>query len=875
MRQKPMTLTATRNSLLRYFIFLLLLLWGWAGYWGWSSQQSQLASMHMESDCHQHANVYGTVMRQYEDVLQERMLLLNHEEAFTEAWRNGDWMSIAALLEGWLEVWKQTPVPMQVILTDEQGHDRWSSIDGIVIGETQRRPILNQAMRTSGQVSGFYLGDKQELVYLFSERRSLAGETLGYLIFEIAPEAFINQLSLISRSNILVMTQAEEGTLKVNRSLSGGSEMTDKEQQVFLKKVKDGQTSGNGSSRQRFNTVPMHDYQGKSVGKLLFAWQRNDPLEISGTKYVASVAWLISGVLGIWLWLFLWELKKRLKYQTVMEPKVSSRHKYEKSAELSEEEEHELKQWRSRCEKLRKQYHDVLERCLTAEQDRLRLMAAFDQAGDAITIVNRDGIVEYVNPALEQLTGVPAEQAIGEELFTLYKDEQNFKVYEDLWAQVRKTGKVWSGRLSTVRNDGKAIEKLSTVSIVRDDLGAMTHVVFVERDITRLQRLEMQLRQSQKLEAIGTLAGGVAHDFNNILQAMVGHAQVGYQKLAKDHPARNNLKKVLDGGMRARDLVRQILTFSRRSPREHRSTQLQPVVKEVLKLLQGTLPATIEIEDRVRSECSPVMCDPTQVHQIIMNLCTNAYHAMRDSGGKLEVALVEIEVNEAIIANNPDLKAGRYVLLTVADSGCGMTEETVARIFEPYFTTKTPEEGTGLGLSTVHGIVLDHSGAIQVQSKPGEGTKVHVYLPVALAHSEPTLPSEDEPMPRGQGRILLLDDENVIVHFASAVLTDLGYEVEAYTESVQAWEAFESNPSRYDLVITDQTMPRMTGDQLIRKALALRPDLKIILCTGYSEKIDEFKALDLGVKAFMMKPFRSQQLAQAVREVLAGYSQRA
>ncbi len=392
-------------------------------------------------------------------------------------------------------------------------------------------------------------------------------------------------------------------------------------------------------------------------------------------------------------------------------------------------------------------------------------------------------------------------------------------------------------------------------------------VLSIVRDISDRKRLESQLQQAQKMEAIGTLAGGIAHDFNNILTAILGNAELAEFEIPGNSPARHSLDQVYKAAYRARDLVAQILAFSRQTDQELKPIKVNIILQEALNLLRSSLPATIEIRQRITTKRDTIIGDPTQIHQIIMNLCTNAHHALRDEGGVLEVSLKDVDLDLETQTDYLDLKPGSYMQLSVKDTGPGMNRETVGRIFDPYFTTKEKGEGTGLGLSVVHGIVKNHGGSIIVNSEPGEGTTFHVYFPLVESHIEPES-KEAEPVPEGNECILFVDDEEAICDIGKRSLQRLGYSVEVRTSSLEALEAFRSQPERYDLIITDMTMPQMTGDRLSKKLMEIRPDIPIVICTGFSEMLDERKAQEIGIRTFIMKPLVIRELANTVRKVL-------
>ncbi len=369
------------------------------------------------------------------------------------------------------------------------------------------------------------------------------------------------------------------------------------------------------------------------------------------------------------------------------------------------------------------------------------------------------------------------------------------------------------------------------------------------------------------MEAIGTLAGGIAHDFNNILSIIIGYTELSRSALPEDSEIRANLEEVYRAGIRAKDLVKQILTFSRQTEQEKRPVRISPIVSETLKLLRASLPTTIEIRPNMRSATDIVVTNPTHIHQIVMNLCSNAADAMREQGGALEVSLEDVELTMEAVTMSHDLKPGAYVKLTVSDTGPGITSEMVERIFEPYFTTKEPSRGTGLGLAVVHGIVRDTGGAITVESKQGAETTVRVFLPPAESAPEPEAQIL-VPFPSGSERILFVDDESALLEIGVRMLEYLGYHVTARTSNIEALEAFRAQPEKFDLVITDQIMPNMTGEVLARELIRIRPDIPIILCAGYSEAISEEKCKSLGIKKFIMKPILIGEMSQVIRESL-------
>jgi len=379
-------------------------------------------------------------------------------------------------------------------------------------------------------------------------------------------------------------------------------------------------------------------------------------------------------------------------------------------------------------------------------------------------------------------------------------------------------------------------------------------------------KLQMQLQQAQKMEAIGTLAGGIAHDFNNILSAIIGYTEIALDDVKKETLLHNNLQEVFKAGKRAKNLVKQILTFSRRSEQELQQLQVKYLAKDALKLLRASLPTTIEIRQDIQSD-SFVLADPTQIHQVLMNLCTNAGFALQDKGGVLEVKLEDMELDTDFTSRHPDMKPGSYMKLTVSDTGHGMPPDVLERAFDPFFTTKKKGEGTGMGLSVVHGIVKNHGGTVTASSEPGKGSTFKVFLPVIEAKADSEKKKEGT-IPKGKEHILFIDDEQGLVDLGKLMLESFGYKVTAKTSSVEALKLFKSQPDKFDLIITDMTMPSMTGEELAKEILAIRPDIRVILCTGFSQKIDKEKAESIGIRTLLLKPILRQQMAETVREVL-------
>jgi PAS domain S-box-containing protein len=502
-----------------------------------------------------------------------------------------------------------------------------------------------------------------------------------------------------------------------------------------------------------------------------------------------------------------------------------------------------------------------------AVEERLRLITAIEQSNEAIVITDEDGRIAYVNPAFEHINAYLSPEVLGKDYIDIMKDDVaaggGNKKLQDAFGQ----GLVWKDRVTRKNKAGTFYELDVTISSVRDPSGAIINYSIIERDVTRETILEQHLRQQQKMEALGTLAGGIAHDFNNILMPIMINTELSLYETPKASAVNQYLKTVLEAAQRGQALVKQIIAFSRQKEQQRSPIRITPVIKETLKFLTSTAPQHIEIREHIDVESGVILADPTQIHQVVMNLCSNAIQAMREKGGVLEVSLADVEVDTHTLAQHLDLKPGPYLKLVVSDTGHGMDHELMSRIFDPFFTTRKGEGGTGMGLAIVHGIVKRHEGSIITFSEPGKGTSFNIFFPLLQ-----TVPESDtvdlEAIPMGNEQILFVDDEEAQCRSAHHLLERLGYTVTTMTDGPEALELFRSQPQAFDLVITDHRMPQITGLQLIKKMRRIRSDIPIILCSGYSEEVNEKEARVRGVREFMMKPFSARQLAETIRRVL-------
>jgi PAS domain S-box-containing protein len=461
----------------------------------------------------------------------------------------------------------------------------------------------------------------------------------------------------------------------------------------------------------------------------------------------------------------------------------------------------------------------------------------------------------------EQMLGMPLEDLLGKTMEELFPSALANKMIED-------DKNIISGgeTINIVEELGGKIYETTKFPIHIDGKPDMLAGFTV--DITERKELEKQLRQAQKMEALGTMAGGIAHDFNNILAAVLGYADMAKEGIPVWSPAKQQIEEVLKAGNRAKELVKQILAFSRKADQSRVPLKIRLLIKEAVTFLRASIPSTIEIKLNVAPGCGHISADPTQIHQVIMNLCANAANAMEDRGGILSIDLGMVDLTENDLGHSSIHRPGSYILLSVEDTGTGIEKELLDRIFDPYFTTKDIGKGTGMGLAVVHGIVQSHGGLINVKSTPGQGTTFKLFFPMIQDEAEKQEVADTTPFPGGREKILVVDDDSNIAILTQRRLASLGYQATAKTSSPEALVIFQDDPNLFDLVITDQTMPNMTGEQLAGKLLEIRPDIPIIICTGYSSKMDAEKAKSIGVRAFMSKPYDNRELARTVRQVL-------
>lgn len=511
------------------------------------------------------------------------------------------------------------------------------------------------------------------------------------------------------------------------------------------------------------------------------------------------------------------------------------------------------------------------EQALRESEEKYRSL--METVADPVIVYDQSGKVVYVNQAFSKVFGWTSQKVLGKRLDFVPSEEAPPTMAK--LSEVMRGGSCHGFETRRFTKGGTLVDVCISAASHQDAEGKVIGIVVSLQDITQRKlaeeeanKLEAQLRQAQKMEAIGTLAGGIAHDFNNILGAIIGFTDASLLSMPPDSPLRGNLQKVLEAGMRAKDLVKQILTFSRQTEQEIKPIKVGHIVEEVVNLLRATIPSDIEIGSQIKADCV-VMGDPTQMHQVLMNICTNSVQAMQNDGGLMEIKLDTIEIDPKSAKLVSELTPGTYQRISISDTGHGMAKDVIDRIFEPFFTTKEQGKGTGLGLSVAHGIIKKHGGKTSAYSEPGKGSTFSIYLPVLEAGSDDVRQTEAPlEIPRGSEHILFVDDDELLVEVGSQVLAALGYQVTCFTSALKALEAFKQNPQDFDVVLTDMNMPKMSGLDLANELTGIRPDIPIVLCTGFSERISASQSESLGIKKTIMKPMVARDIALAVREVL-------
>ncbi len=507
-----------------------------------------------------------------------------------------------------------------------------------------------------------------------------------------------------------------------------------------------------------------------------------------------------------------------------------------------------------------------------------RLKTLVNTIPDLVWLKNLEGVYLSCNSKFERLFGAKEAHIVGRTDYE-FVDKRLADFFREKDRAAMAAGVPITNEENVVYADDGHGEILETVKApMYNYQGQCVGILGIARDISDRKKqeaeqakLKIQLQQSQKMEAIGTLAGGIAHDFNNILYPLIGFAEMLQEDLPRESHNQESVTQILQAAMRAKDLVKQILAFSRHSSQELKPLRLQSILKETLTLLNASIPKTIDIQTQIDAACGMVVADATKIHQVVMNLAINAYHAMEESGGQLTIVLEQTQL-DAIPQVLSELLPGNYARLKIIDTGTGIEQSLMDKIFDPYFTTKETNKGTGLGLSVVQGIIKSCNGAIHVYSEPDKGTEVHLYLPIMKKMKEMDSSNLSEPSQGGTETILIVDDEEMIVEMEKLMLERLGYHVTPLTGSVEALARFKENPGAFDLVITDMTMPRMTGIQLANELKSIRPDIPVIICSGFSDQINSDTSKALGIQGYLMKPVIKRELAATIRVVLDDYT---
>ncbi|MEZ4527843.1 MAG: transporter substrate-binding domain-containing protein [Desulfobacterales bacterium] len=550
----------------------------------------------------------------------------------------------------------------------------------------------------------------------------------------------------------------------------------------------------------------------------------------------------ILAALGFWIWNE--QLRARVEAAT---------------ADLREKQQQLLdseKALRTSQESYKRLYEDTY-------NDREVYRSLLNSSADAIAICDLNETVRYINPSFIRMFGWTTEELEGRALPFVPEEEfrHNRQMIQDIISHNTACQGIAASRLA---KDGHVIEVSISASLYADHEGKAAGILMILRDMSETRKLEARLRQAQKMEAIGTLSGGIAHDFNNILSAIIGYTEIARLHVPEPGKTKDSLEKVIQAGNRARELIRQILSFSRQTQGNLSPIRLAPVVKEALKLIRASLPSTIRIAHQFDSSLKYVNANPVEIHQIIMNLCTNAHHAMRKKGGLLRVSMEKLEISAEKPDQYPGMKPGIWQQISVSDTGHGIEKSIMEKIFDPYFTTKPRDEGTGIGLSVVHGIVKRHGGIIAVESQPGRGTVFRVCFPqLDYMSEEKTSDSKKKSVSGTESSSA--DDEQFLI--LKEILSGMGYKVTAVNDSAEALHLFSQSPDQFDVLVTDMTMPGMTGTDLAEEIRKIRPGIPIILCTGYSETVTADMAAEMGIREFFMKPINYYDLARAIRKL--------
>jgi len=505
-----------------------------------------------------------------------------------------------------------------------------------------------------------------------------------------------------------------------------------------------------------------------------------------------------------------------------------------------------------------------------SEKERELLLAAMEQTPQTVFITNSEGIIEYVNNAFECQTGYSRPDCIGMDLRMLRSNKHDSQFYINLWATI-SSGRMWNGHTINKRRDGSFYTADTTISSVSDDKGTITNYVYVQRDISNEIEINEKIARIQKFESLGTLAGGMVHDLNNMLLPILGNSELLLlDSSAHSDETRECLEQIFECALQAKDLVQQVLTFSRHKKIERHPLQIQSKIDTVLKLMKPGIPRNISIEKYVDPGCPAIVADSTQIHQIIINLISNGVHAMADTGGVIKISLMPVNVSQS--GSHGEVKPGKYTCLNISDTGTGMSKEVKKHIFEPFYTTKTNGKGTGMGLSVVYGIVKDMDGGITVHSRPGKGSEFKIYFPTHsaknLAEKADIFLTNERTGIKNLLHVLFVDDEDIILKVAKSMLDRLGCRATTMTDPLAALARFKKDPLAYDLVITDMYMPHMNGDCLAQSIKAIRTDIPVFICTGFSNDISSDMMVQTGIRAVLSKPLSIKEISDKIGEIL-------
>ncbi len=497
-----------------------------------------------------------------------------------------------------------------------------------------------------------------------------------------------------------------------------------------------------------------------------------------------------------------------------------------------------------------------------AEIERDRLAAAIEQSGEGVLITKKDGSIIFANPTFQKMTGYSRDELLLQNPRMFKSGEHSAQFYFDLYATLDQ-GRTWTGRIVNRRKDGTLVHLDTTITPVRDDSGQVTNFIAIQRDITPVVAMEKHLRFSQKMDAIGRLAGGIAHDFNNILGVIMGFADISRFLVPPEGELRQNLEEIIIAGERGQHLIKQILTFSRKSELKRVPVDLKTIIAETAGLLKATVPKMISLQIEVRFEHAFILGDPTQMHQVLMNLVTNAVLAIGGKSGEIRVSL-----SKAPPPKESEMPGEQVFCLTVNDTGVGMDPATLEKIFEPYFSTRPFGEGTGLGLALVHGIVRENGGVVEAESELGKGSTFRIYLPIHDFSDSPVDVRNESPVGK-RGRILLVEDEAQMVEVGKKALALLGFEVMGCTDGVTALEIFLASPLDFDVVMTDLNMPGLGGLAVVKEIRKVRPEIPVILCSGFgSTAISSEQIAELGIQEILSKPYVIANLEKALKKAL-------